>query len=360
MATPKNNNQSNKNIISSPKKETIKKKRFLGISVPLYISILIFIPFASVGFFIYSPHFHSTGAHNELNLLDSNTNTENQIGSETDTGMVLQKEKMLTPTKTKLNSYLEQKNREGAFTSASVYLNDLSTGAHIDINPDELYDPASIMKVTWLLVTLKKVQANPDYLTKKYIFKRSPNRYYTATIKDESLVEGKSYTVADLLYYMITYSDNEAFWLLTDQFNNNDFEQINAALGIPIKLDNIIRPNNKEKNFVATVGSVSRYFSVLYNATYLNEKWSLYALNLLMHSNYRDGMLKGMDPKIKVAHKFGERIELGQVEFHEFGIVYLKNRPYLLGVMSRGKQLNELQNMLSELSRIVFNEMKGK
>ncbi len=288
------------------------------------------------------------------------------IGREIDTGLVhpllyvdAQDEKMLNPTKTKLNSYLEQKNREGVFTSASVYLNDLSSGAHIEINPDELYDPASIMKVTWLIIYLKEVESNPNLLKKQYVFKRNPNRYYAATIKDATLVEGKSYTVEQLLYYMITYSDNEAFWLLCEQIDDSKFEQLNKDLSIPIKLDNIIHPNNGGQNFVASVGSVARYFSVLYNATYLNKKWSSYALNLLIHTHYTDGMLKGMDPKIKVAHKFGERIEVGQAEFHEFGIVYLKNHPYLLGVMTRGKQLSQLQNLLSDLSKIVCEDMKG-
>jgi hypothetical protein len=47
-----------------------------------------------------------------------------------------------------------------------------------------------------------------------------------------------------------------------------------------------------------------------------------------------------------------------QTEFHEFGIVYLKNRPYLLGVMTRGHQSDQLQAMVSDISKIVFDELK--
>ena len=156
MSTPKNSKPADKKNGAIPKKETKKGLKLLKKPIPLYIFILIFIPLFSVGFFVYSPHFYSPGSHNELRLLESNANKDVQ-GSESDTGLVVQKEKMLTPTKNKINSFLEQKNREDAFTSASVYLNDLSTGAQIDINPDELYDPASIMKVPCLIIYLKEV-----------------------------------------------------------------------------------------------------------------------------------------------------------------------------------------------------------
>ena len=49
-----------------------------------------------------------------------------------------------------------------------------------------------------------------------------------------------------------------------------------------------------------------------------------------------------------------------QTEFHEFGIVYLKNRPYLLGVMTRGQQSNELQSIVSDISKMVYDDFKNQ
>ena len=79
-------------------------------------------------------------------------------------------------------------------------------------------------------------------------------------------------------------------------------------------------------------------------------------------------MKRGIDPNVIIAHKFGERtlsylldgrVENLQTEFHEFGIVYLTNRPYLLGVMTRGNNSNQLQEVVGDISRIVYDDLRA-
>ncbi len=334
--------------------------------IPLYIFILLCLPLFSVGLFLYHPQKTfkkpSTVINQNFEIADASA----RIVRENDTGLIkplllveINNEQNFASVRTKINNYIEQKKKQGTISSASVYLNDLNTANHIEINPEELYDPASLMKVPLMIIYLKESESAPGLLQKKFLYKENIKGTYAATIKDKTLIPGKSYSVEDLLYYMIVYSDNQAFWLLADNIDNHKFDLLNKDFDIPIKFDNL-NHGDKGQNFIANVNSMSRFFRVLYNASYLNEKMSLYALNLLTQCNYKEGILRGVDSSTKVAHKFGERVENGVAEFHEFGIVYLRNRPYLLGVMSKGNQLNQLPEFVGDISEIAFNEMKIK
>ena len=375
MASSAHLNSKHSRLKKSPNsgKASIKKKKFLLRSVPLYVSLLIlFIPLLSLGFYFLinqKAHSNTYAKLDKQNIGDTNI----KIIRQDNLGLIhpllyvdIENEKTLIPAKTKINSYLEQKTQEGIITSASVYLKDLNTGSYININPDSLYDPSSLMKVPVLLIYLKQAETNPDLLKKRFLFTRDAKNTTVETIKDKSLVEGKSYTAEDLLYYMIVYSDNEAFWILCNNIENSKFEELDKELAIPLNYDRV-NYHEYDKQFIASVNSVAHYFNVLYNATYLNKTMSLYALNLLTKCNFKEGISKGIDSNVIVAHKFGERelfhkigekIVKVQTEFHEFGIVYLKNCPYLLGIMTKGSQLNQLKAVAGDISRIVYNEMK--
>lgn len=267
-------------------------------------------------------------------------------------------EKKLLPIKFKVNEYLEQKKKEGIISAASVYLNNLNSGNRFEINPDELYDPASIMKVPLMLIYLSMEEENPGTLDKTILYSDQLHSTYISTIKSKSIQVGKNYTIKELLHYMIAYSDNDAMHLLVTNAVNIDFTKLCNDFDIPIKIDYLSRADSS-RNFIANVNSISRFFRVLYNSTFLSRKLSQYALSLLIQSDYKDGILTGVNPDVKVAHKFGERFEGGVAQFHEFGIVYIDNNPYLLGVMTKGPNLSQLQEIISSVSKIVFDEMKN-
>jgi len=345
--------------------ESSKRKSILLKPVPLYFVILLFLPLFSIGFHYYQPWKTKADKYPPREAKESNSNgnatatiIRQDAGSLTRPLLFVdnQDEHIFGSSKEKILGLIEEKKREGVITTASVYLNDLNTAGHVEINPDELYDPASILKVTMLLIYLKQAETNSDILNKRFTFDER-STYYTANIKDKTLEFGKSYTVDELLHYMIAFSDNQAYFVLAKNANYHSFDLLNQELKIPIVADN----NNvfNKTTFLANVNSVSRFFRVLYNATYLNRKMSEYALNLLTQSTYKDGILKGIDPSIKVAHKFGERKDNGIAQLHEFGIVYLQNHPYLIGVMTKGKDLDKLREVVSSISKIAYDDMKA-
>lgn len=349
-------------------------KLFLTKSVPLYIILIISALLIGSAWIVksqFTPQDTIETYGNKLSEMDNHV----KVVRENDSSLIqpilyveIESKQLLSPLKSKINDYLDSKKQAGTYTSASVYLKDVQAGVYININPDSLYDPASLMKVPLLMIYLKQAETNPQLLKKSFVFTQQAQNSTVALIKDKSLVVGKSYTVQELLYHMIVYSDNESFWILYDHFGEDIFKELDKKLTIPANYD-IIHYSKTDKHFIANVNSMAYYFMVLYNASYLTKTASKYALDILTKSTFKEGLAKGIDPNVLIAHKFGERtlsyyvgnkLENLQTEFHEFGIVYLKNRPYLLGVMTRGQQSNVLQTIVSDISKMVYDDFKNQ
>ncbi|MCX6154168.1 MAG: serine hydrolase [Candidatus Kapabacteria bacterium] len=258
-----------------------------------------------------------------------------------------------------LYQYINQLKVTGQLSSISVYLKELNTPYCIEINPTEFYDPASLTKVPLMLYVLSLDELRPGYLDKKILISKNSDYIYTPTISSKTLEEGKKYTYKELLYYMIAYSDNESFIQFVNNISMNDFIHFLSYFEIPMITDDGQRQNH-QKNFIANINSLSRFFRVLYNSTFLNRANSQYALNLLTECEFKKGILQGLPANIKVAHKYGERFENGVAQFHEFGIVYYENSPYLLGVMTKGTNLEQLKDVIANVSKIVYEGMQVK
>ncbi len=374
----KNHKQSKHQTSTQPSTQVVvapgQFKLFLTKSVPLYIILIISALLFGSAWIVksqFTPQDTIETYGNKLSEMDNHV----KVVRENDSSLIqpilyveIESKQLLSPLKSKINDYLDSKKQAGAYTSASVYLKDVQAGVYININPDSLYDPASLMKVPLLMIYLKQAETNPQLLKKSFVFTQQAQNSTVALIKDKSLVVGKSYTVQELLYHMIVYSDNESFWILYDHFGEDIFKELDKKLTIPANYD-IIHYSKTDKHFIANVNSMAYYFMVLYNASYLTKTASKYALDILTKSTFKEGIAKGIDPNVLIAHKFGERtlsyyvgnkLENLQTEFHEFGIVYLKNRPYLLGVMTRGQQSNVLQTIVSDISKMVYDDFKNQ
>jgi beta-lactamase class A len=332
--------------------------------IPLYLVIIAFFA-AIVGFYINSASGNKIG-DKSIKLgkaADSNSSAttirENNESFLTRHLFLVEgsnDEITLQPMKARIIKYIDEKKKEGTLSSASVYVKNLSQVNSMEINPDELYDPASIMKIPLMLIILRQAESDPGLLKTKLFYKEPFKTATTATIKDKTLTAGQSYTIEELLHYMIVYSDNEAFWLLGHPIAMNEYQKLNSYLGIPENYDKD-NEHGGTGNFIANVNTVSRYFRVLFNSTYLGWNNSEYALKLLTQSDYKDGIVKGLGPGIVCAHKFGERKVGNEVQLDEVGIVYLSEKPYIIGVMTRGTDNGQLAKVISNISKIAFEEI---
>jgi hypothetical protein len=59
----------------------------------------------------------------------------------------------------------------------------------------------------------------------------------------------------------------------------------------------------------------------------------------------------------KVAHKFGERYTTNDlVQLHETAIVYRGSAAFVVTIMTEGKNMSDLSQVIGALSKVCFNE----
>jgi hypothetical protein len=78
----------------------------------------------------------------------------------------------------------------------------------------------------------------------------------------------------------------------------------------------------------------------------------------MVRCNYKNGLVKYIDPNVKVAHKFGERNSDGTQQMHEVGIVYLEGKEYLIGIFTKGSRIDQLEEVIANISKIAYEGMK--
>lgn len=249
-----------------------------------------------------------------------------------------------------LERYTGQLKSNQKVDEITVYFRKMNNGEWFCINPNQTYNPASMSKLIYILTYLKEAEYNPGVMNKKIFFAKHFAYGNQQNIKNFALNENQYYTVRELLTYMVQYSDNDATLLLSENMNKGIYHQIFIDLDLP-------SPPTAGEYYITAI-DYSKFFRVLYNASYLNPVLSEYALKLLTESTFNDGIRAGVDPSVKIAHKFGERVLGNRAQLHEFGIVFYQGNNYLIGVLTKGSSLNELTGVLAEISRITFEEFK--
>jgi beta-lactamase class A len=147
---------------------------------------------------------------------------------------------------------------------------------------------------------------------------------------------------------MIIYSDNNAAALVTEVLGKEKIINASREMGVEV-------PENTD-GFSITVKTYSSFFRILFNASYLDRETSEAALGLLAATEFNKGITRDLPSSIKVAHKFGERNfeKEGYVQLHDCGIVYYPEHPYLICVMSRGKNFYNLEDFIATVSKELY------
>jgi hypothetical protein len=82
-------------------------------------------------------------------------------------------------------------------------------------------------------------------------------------------------------------------------------------------------------------------------------------LKHLSESTYRSGLVAGVPAQTLVAHKFGDRTVVNESDgavlwrsLHDCGIVYKKDRNYIICVMTKGSDNADLSGVIKDISKI--------
>ena len=263
-------------------------------------------------------------------------------------------------------AYIAEEKKNGLAT-VTIYFRDIRQQGGFTVNPDELYTPASLYKVPIMMVYYKIAERDPSILKQKIYYSGAVDSNRMEEIRSPMhLTPRTSYTVEQLIEYMIRYPDNNAVQLLTQHLkdtknssNFTDFSAVFSDLGIDLGTLN-------EYSDVITAQQYSLFLRALYNATDLDRTDSEHALQLLSETDFTEGIRAGVPHDVVVAEKFGEArmsdsngTVIGK-QLNECGIIYYPEHPYLLCIMTKtvGTNVPLLEKQVSTLSALVYRNMQ--
>lgn len=265
------------------------------------------------------------------------------------------------PLKQTLTNLINEQVAAGDADGISVYLRSMKSARWFEINGNQTYAPASLLKIFVMMAYYKEANEtdNPGLLQQEIPFKGSAtygNDVVGGTIVH--LVNGQRYTVDHIITQMITYSDNDAYDTLLNNLDPQGVQMLMtvfADLAIPF-------PTTTQSEDALDFMSVDKYsmvFRVLFGSTYLSERYSEKALQLLSQAKYTTGIVAGVPSNLVVAHKYGIRAvpvvsAATPDELHDCGIVYYPNHPYLLCVMTKGENLVAQQAAIKDVSATTY------
>ncbi len=242
----------------------------------------------------------------------------------------------------------------GDATIASVYFRDLNNGPWFGINISAPFSPASLLKLPLLMSYLQQGETDSTFFQKEVIFKTDQDYDANRTIAEgPPLIQGKKYTIEELLSYMIEYSSNNAAYFLFNYLPKGQIDQVYKDLDLPVLSGTV-------DSYTMTVKDYASFLRILYNASYLSRQSSEKALELLSKSTYVDGLVAGVPKNVMVAHKFGERVfgdNNEKRELHDCGVIYYPAHPYLLCVMTQGSDTTKLTKTIADISSHIYSEV---
>lgn len=256
-----------------------------------------------------------------------------------------------------IRGLIEGKERAGQLMRAGVLFQRLNDGFGFSIGEDQPFVPASLLKlpVAFALFMLDTQQPGALALEVPYAAEQANGCAVLSQneLPASGLEIGQRYTLERLLRAVIVHSDNLSYCILIAHMNAEGDRR--ALLQRTFRELGIQDPTTTEDE-VASVREYAGLFRLLYNTAYLDAAGSEKLLGWLSESAYDKGIDAGVPSSVRIANKFGERTTPDDTRYlHDCGIVYVDAAPYVLCVMTKGRNFAALQETISEVSTAVYS-----
>ena len=239
-------------------------------------------------------------------------------------------------------SLIDYRVAHGLQDRYSVYFEDLTTGAWVGLDEKNTFIPASLLKMPSVIAILKKIEVGDISMDTTVTLTNDMINYEFGDLAQNG--PGYVITVRDLLTYVTKESDNTALFALNSLLTQQEYWDARAAVGLPF----VSEAND------ATV-SPKQYANILralYLSTYLRRSFSQLALSMMSETYYTEELQAGIPASVKIAHKIGYYQTGGY--YHDCGIIYVPDKPYILCVMSRDGTPDEANAAIGGISAIVY------
>ena len=247
---------------------------------------------------------------------------------------------------------------------------DAETTIQWSYNADSYFHAASTMKLAVLLGVFRQVARGelaldaPVHVRNRFtsIVNQEPFMLDLGRDADPDVYGhlGKSMSVRELAYWMITKSSNLATNLLVDVVG---IPTIQLALDeLDIDGIKVLRGVEDQRAFEAglnnevTANGLLKLLRLIADGKAYSEEACEEMLQIMLEQQYRSGIPAGLPKAARVAHKTGN---ISTVH-HDAGIVYLDGRkPYVLVILTSFAAETGRGAAVADVSRDIFNTLAG-
>jgi beta-lactamase class A len=237
-----------------------------------------------------------------------------------------------------------------------IALEDLATGKVLGVNAGASLPAASTIKIPVMVEVFRQMRDTALDLDTKVKLRASDRDWGSGDLCDAP--PGTVRTVRDLLWLMITSSDNTATNMLIRRVGRTHINNEMAELGLrDTRLGDYIRSETDAIRYALRTSPrdmVSLLDSIARNR--LIDEWSSREMLAILTGQLHNGLLPAALPKsVKIAHKTGSLHDT----LNDVGIVYHDDEPYVIAVMTT--QLTDLdlgRAFIRKVSRIAYSEFE--
>ena len=237
-------------------------------------------------------------------------------------------------------------------------------------NADQYFHAASTMKLAVLLGVFRQVDRGelpleaPVHVRNRFtsIVNQEPFMLDLGRDADPDVYGhlGKTLTVRELAYWMITKSSNLATNLLVDVIGIPTIQQ--ALDELEIDGVRVLRGVEDARAFEAglnnevTANGLLKMLRLIADGRAYSQNACDLMLEIMLDQQYRSGIPAGLPKAARVAHKTGN---ISTVH-HDAGIVYLDGRkPYVLVILTQFAAEQGRGTAVAEVSRDIFSTLAG-
>lgn len=233
----------------------------------------------------------------------------------------------------------------------SFYYRTLDKGDALCCNMDAPHDAASIIKLPIMVEAMRQFESG-EAARDEVIRVLNTDRVPPCGVLT-FMHEGLEVQLIDLVWLMVTLSDNMAANLLMNRLTLPAIRREMTALGMTGSRLNrkLFAPG--EGN-VITCRDVSGLFEQLYAGTLVSQDASREMLRMLSGQQLQNKIPMLLPLDMQIAHKTGE----DEGTSHDVGIVYAK-RPFLVGFFGTGIDAPSFNRAVQDISLELFLENGG-
>lgn len=219
-----------------------------------------------------------------------------------------------------------------------IYFQDLKTKESFNINGEEIFTAASLIKLPVLLTLYRESEAGRIKLDDIYKLQASDKVGGAGSLQYKPV--GYEITFRQIAQLMGSQSDNTAFSILSKTLGGEKIQDLIDALGMKntLFIDNKTTPND-----------IGLLFQKLYGEGIVYDKDRDEILAFLTNTIWEDRIPAGIPKGVKVSHKIGT--EIGVVS--DAGIIF-SGKPFILVIMSQDANEIEAQKALPEITKKIY------